>query len=98
MYGGEALCVDMGAHEYYINLVEIAPDSGKATLTWSSWLSGSGTTYSIFYSSDLVTWHVATDNVPSSGVETTSWTDDGYLTGLAPSLAPLRFYRVLENQ
>ncbi len=98
MYGGEALCVDMGAHEYYINLVEIAPDGGKATLTWSSWLSSSGTTYSIFYSSDLVTWHVATNNLPSAGVETTSWTDDGYLTGVAPSLAPLRFYRVLENQ
>ena len=33
----------------------------------------------------------------SSGNETTSWLDDGSLTGVPPSLAPRRFYRVLEN-
>ncbi len=28
---------------------------------------------------------------------TTSWTDDGSLTGVPPLLAPRRFYRLLEN-
>jgi len=28
---------------------------------------------------------------------TTSWTDDGSKTGVPPSLAPRRFYRILEN-
>jgi len=37
------------------------------------------------------------DNFLSSGNQTTSWTDDGSLTGLLPSLALRRFYRLLEN-
>jgi hypothetical protein len=84
---------DVGAYEYYINDVSLDP-AGPATLTWSSWAQRS---YSIFHSEDLVTWHLADGNVPSAGYMTTSWTDDGSLTGIPPSLVPRRFYRVLEN-
>jgi hypothetical protein len=94
MYGGKALTVDMGVHEFYINEVEPVPDTNEAILTWSSLADK---TYSIFYSDDLLTWQLIVENFPSVGDQTTSWTDDGSLTGLPPSLAPRRFYRVLEN-
>jgi hypothetical protein len=74
--------------------VEIRPAEGGFQLTWSSLANK---TYSIFYSEDLVTWHTAIENFPSSGDTTTFWIDDGSLTGLPPSLAPRRFYRILEN-
>ncbi len=48
-------------------------------------------------SDDLLAWHLAEERVSSAGNQTTFWTDDGSLTGVPPSLAPLRFYRVLEN-
>ncbi|MDP2897092.1 MAG: right-handed parallel beta-helix repeat-containing protein [bacterium] len=93
-YGGKSFNMDLGAYEYHIN--QLAPDAGadRATLTWSSWIE---CTYSIFYSDDLMTWHLAADNLPSAGVLTTSWTDDGSRTGIPPSLVRIRFYRVLEN-
>jgi len=89
--------VDMGAYEYYINRLCAGPVPGQLTLTWSSWQRR---TYSIFYSEDLLTWRLAEEAFaagPGPLVLTTSWTDDGSLTGLAPSLAPRRFYRLLEN-
>ncbi len=48
-------------------------------------------TYRIEYSNDLVTWPIATTNVPSAGTNTV-WTDDGTLTGGLPGNQ--RFYRV----
>jgi hypothetical protein len=94
-YGGiERYKVDMGAYEYYINDLEPGPGLEQTTLTWSSLADK---TYSIFYTDDLLTWHLADDNVPSFGNETTFWTDDGSLTGVPPCLARRRFYRVLEN-
>jgi len=92
MFGGKSLTVDMGAYEFYINRLEPIP--GRALLTWSSL---SGKTYSILYSHDLLNWHTAIDSFPSFGDTTTCWVDDGSLTGLPPSLAPNRFYRLLEN-
>ncbi len=94
MFGGKSLTVDMGAYEFYINRVAPVPGTDEAVFTWSSLADK---TYSIFYSPDLLTWHLVVENFPSAGNETSSWIDDGSLTGLPPSLAPLRFYRVLEN-
>ena len=84
----------MGAYEFYINKLHPVPGTNEAVFTWSSLADR---TYSIFYTDDLLNWHLAIANFPSSGNQTTSWTDDGSLTGIAPSLAPMRFYRVLEN-
>jgi hypothetical protein len=92
MFGGKSLTVDMGAYEFYINRLEPIP--GMAVLTWSSLEAN---TYSIFYTDDLFTWHLAIEDFPSFGNTTTSWLDDGTLTGLPPSLAAKRFYRILEN-
>ncbi len=95
LYGGKEREVDMGAYEYYINNVRAGPGSDEATLTWSS-LDNSF--YWIFHSDDLLTWHLAEGSVPSAGDTTTSWTDDGSLTGVPPSLVPRRFYRVCEKE
>jgi len=94
LYGGRSSTVDVGAYEFYINKVEPVPDTDEATFTWSSLADA---TYAIFTSDDLFTWHLAIDNFPSAGNQTTFWTDDGTLTGLPPSLVPRRFYRLLEN-
>ncbi len=94
VYGGKGFYVDIGAYEYYINRAEFNPAWGETTLTWSCW---PGTTYSIFFSRDLFTWHLADAHVPSAGIETTSWIDDGTRTGIPPSLVRIRFYRILEN-
>ena len=94
MFGGKSLTVDMGAYEFYINKLEPVPGTDEAMFTWSSLADK---TYSIFYTDDLFNWHVAIESLPSSGSTTTSWLDDGSLTGLAPLLAPKRFYRILEN-
>ena len=94
LYGGKAFEVDMGAYEFYINKLDPVPGTNEALFTWSSLADK---TYSIFYTDDLFNWHTAIANFPSSGNQTTSWTDDGSLTGVPPLLAPKRFYRLLEN-
>ncbi len=94
LFGGKSLTVDMGAYEFYINKVDPIPGTDEAMFTWSSLADK---TYSIFYTDDLFNWHTAIANFPSLGNQTTSWTDDGSLTGIPPLLAPQRFYRVLEN-
>jgi hypothetical protein len=96
LYGGRGYWCDpdMGAYEYCISEVRPGPNPDQSTFTWSSL---SDKTYSIFYSHDLLTWHLAIANSPSSGNTTTSWIDDGSLTGLPPSLVPRRFYRIVEN-
>jgi hypothetical protein len=95
VYGGKDFEVDMGAYEYHINRVCHGPLPGETTLTWSCTFEE---TYSVFYSDDLLTWHLADDSIgPSWDEVLLSWTDDGSNTGLPPSLAPRRFYRILEN-
>jgi hypothetical protein len=94
MFGGKSLTVDMGAYEFYVNKLEPVPGTSEALFTWSSL---EGKTYSIFYTDDLLTWHLAIAAFPSSGNQSTSWTDDGSRTGLPSLLAPRRFYRILEN-
>jgi len=94
MFGGKSLTVDMGAYEFYINKLEPTPGTNEAIFTWSSL---EGKTYSILYTDALFNWHTAIANFPSSGNQTTFWTDDGSLTGVPPLLAPRRFYRLLEN-
>jgi hypothetical protein len=63
-------------------------------LTWSSLADK---TYCVFYTDDLLIWDRADASVLSAGNTTTSWIDDGSLTGVPPSLLPRRFYRILEN-
>jgi len=94
MFGGNSLTVDIGAYEFYVNELKPFLGKNKAVLSWSSLADK---TYSIFCTDDLLTWHLAIANFPSSGNQTTSWTDDGSLTGIPPSLVPRRFYRLLEN-
>ncbi len=94
MFGGRSLTVDMGAYEFYLNDLTPGPTPDQTTFTWSSLADK---TYSIFYTDDLLTWRLAIESFPSSGNQTTSWIDDGSLTGLPPSLVPRRFYRTLEN-
>jgi hypothetical protein len=94
MFGGKGITVDMGAYEFYINKLDPVPGTNEAVFTWSCLADK---TYSIFYTDDLFNWHTAIADFPSSGNETTSWLDDGSLTGIPPSLAPKRFYRLLEN-
>jgi hypothetical protein len=94
MFGGKSLTVDMGAYEFYTNKLEAIPGRDETLFTWSSLANK---TYSIFYSEDLLTWHLAVSALPSSSSQTTSWLDDGSLTGVRPLLVPRRFYRVLEN-
>ncbi|MDP2898443.1 MAG: right-handed parallel beta-helix repeat-containing protein [bacterium] len=94
MFGGKSFTVDMGAYEFYINKLDPVPGTDETIFTWSSLANK---TYSIFYTDDLLNWDLAIENFPSSGNQTTSWLDDGSLTGLPPLLAPKRFYRLLEN-
>ncbi len=94
LYGGTNFAVDIGAHEYCVNHLAMGPAAGEATLTWSSLL---GKTYSVFYSDDLLTWHLVEPNVPSAGIETTSWLDDVTKTGVLLSETSRRFYRIHEN-
>jgi len=95
MFGGkETWRVDMGAYEYYINDLKPGPTEDQTTLTWSSLADRN---YCIFYSDDLLTWHLADAALLSAGDTTTSWIDDGSKTGLSPSLVPRRFYRIREN-
>jgi hypothetical protein len=66
-------------------------EDGEFTLTWSS---VSGVYYETYYTDDLVTWIRADGPIPSSGTETTSWTDDGSYTTPTPGEATNRCYRV----
>jgi hypothetical protein len=99
-YGGrhpdqpDLVYYDMGAHEYHINRITRGPLPGELTLTWSS--RGS-TAYAVYYTEDLVSWHLAADNVASDGHQTTSWIDRGSPFHLPPWTARRRFYRILEN-
>jgi len=91
MYGGKGLTADIGAYEYYINILSRAPD-GNAVLTWSSL---AGKTYSVLCSTDMLTWQTAAENVPSMGDTTTTWTDT-----TAPFLSPsvrIRYYVTVEK-
>jgi len=94
MYGGKSFTVDIGAYEFFYTGVQNGPGPDETTLVWSF---VPDKTYSIFYSSDLLTWHLAIASFPSSGNTTSSWIDDGTTTGVLPSLVPRRFYRLLEN-
>jgi len=90
MFGGKGLRVDMGAYERRAQPPRFQPLSGNFQLTWSSIKEK---TYSVFFSEDLTTWHLADDNVPGvSGIN--AWLDPiGW-----PPRVPVRFYRVMENE
>ncbi len=94
LYGGGSFTVDMGACEHVFIAIQVESYKGKMILTWSSIPDR---TYSILYSDDLLGWHVAEENILSTDTETTSWTDDGSMTGLPPWLIWQRFYRVREK-
>ena len=92
MFGGKSLTVDMGAHEYYINEIELDAES-NITMTWSSL---TGKTYAVYFSSDMMAWQLAAASVPSAGDTVTTWLDP-----TAPLVSPEvhgRYYRILENE
>jgi hypothetical protein len=90
MFGGKGLRVDMGAYEFRAESPGFEPLSGAFRLVWGS---RPGRTYSVFFSDDLDTWHLADDNVTSSGAFTL-WTEP---IGWPPTV-PIRVYRVMENE
>ncbi|HOY59020.1 MAG TPA: choice-of-anchor Q domain-containing protein [Verrucomicrobiota bacterium] len=90
LYGGRRFAVDMGAYEFSIARCEVAADRRYATLTWSS---RNGAYYSISWSTDLETWYSAAA-VRSTSDLTTTWIDDGSMTGGSPATVPWRFYRI----
>jgi len=49
--------------------------------------------YRVFYSETLLTWFPASGIITGDGT-TKVWTDDGGVTGTAPSVSPKRFYKV----
>ncbi len=90
LYGGKAKTptVDLGAYEYYINEIEVNGE-GQIILTWSS---RSATMYSVYCSSDMVTWELAAEFVPSKEDTVTKWVDLS-----APLVSPAvrgRYYKV----
>jgi len=92
MYGGKSLTVDMGAYEYHINEPE-ADGQGNVNLTWSSL---QGKTYSVYSSSDMMSWELVADDVISAGDTVTTWLDE-----TAPLLSPdvhRRYYRIEEKE
>ncbi|MDP2898437.1 MAG: choice-of-anchor Q domain-containing protein [bacterium] len=95
LFGGKSTTADMGAYEYYVNKVEASPTADQIILTWSSVAKKM---YSVLFSDDLIAWRPAADGLYSAGNQTTSWTDDGTLTGVPPQLVPHRFYRILHTQ
>lgn len=94
-YGGGdyGVVLDIGAYEYHINEVSPGPEEGEVALTWSY---HAGSSYTVLYSEDLLTWRVA-ERLPEQVKNLGTWVDDGSLTGIPPSLARNRFYRLLEN-
>ena len=83
-----------GANPTFWVHLDLGPTASQTTVTWSSLRDK---TYSIFYSHDLLTWHLADDIVSGTYYGATYWIDDGLETGAPPSLAPQRFYRIREN-
>ncbi len=65
---------------------------GNITLAWNSL---PGKTYSVYRSSDMLSWEIAEGSIPSTGDGVTTWVDPS-----APLLSPgvpKRFYRIGEN-
>ncbi len=67
------------------------PSTGNYTVCYPTL---SGRTYQVFYSTDLVTWNLASDSVAGDGT-VKCWTDDGTgATQTASNVAARRFYKV----
>jgi hypothetical protein len=86
VFGGRSRTLDMGAYEYVP--LTITKDALGVTLTWGS---VPGKTYEIYYAGDLLRYSLAHTVLAVGPV--TSWTDERLKT----VVAPLRFYRILEN-
>ncbi len=93
MYGGKSPTVDMGAYEFHIWPPTVASETGNPTLKWSTLADK---TYSIYHSSDMLTWELLEGAVASMGDTITTWTDPtpGFSTGEIRR----RYYKVLENE
>ncbi len=93
MFGGKSLTVDMGAYEFHMWPPSLDAPMGEVTLKWSSM---AGKTYSVYRSSDMLTWELAADSLPSMGDTFTTWLDP-----TVPSPSPgvrIRFYRIIEEE
>ncbi len=93
MYGGKSLTVDMGAYEFHIWPPAVDSHTGDLTLKWSVLFDK---TYSIYYSTDMLTWELLQGGLYSMGDTFTTWTDPtpGFSTGQLRR----RYYKVLENE
>jgi len=92
MFGGKSLTVDMGAYEFHIWPPAMNGQAAEVTLKWSSL---AGKTYSVYHSSNMVSWDVLADNILSAGNTVTTWVDS-----MGPVLPPgvrRRYYKITEN-
>ncbi len=81
---------------FNFNLINITQDlevTDDITITWGS---VSGLVYQIASKDDYAGTFSAIDTVTASAAST-SWTDDGTLTGLHPSVVQQRYYKVIQN-
>jgi hypothetical protein len=67
--------------------------AGDVTITWES---EAGLTYDVASKDDFADAFVVVDTVSASEAST-SWTDDGSLTGTHPTLVEERYYKVIEG-
>ena len=87
----QAAGTDAAVSASAMKVTSLARDGlGQITVQFQS---VAGKIYRIEYSTNLVTWPIATTNVPATGTNTT-WTDDGSLTGGINAQILKRFYRV----
>lgn len=92
LYGGKMLEVDIGAYEFHIWPPSLDPQTGDATVTWSSL---TGKTYCIYRSSDMLTWELSAEGIGSNGDTVTTWIDPG--AGLRSSGVLRRYYKATES-
>jgi hypothetical protein len=90
MFGGKSETVDMGAYEHWFISLSRAPDTQELQLRWSS---APEKTYTVFCSSDFLSWETADENVGSAG-SLTVWSEP---IGCPPAV-PVRFYTITANE
>lgn len=91
LFGGRSQTVDMGAYEFW--LAEVRLEQHSPVQPAVVWASSPGRAYTVLYSTDLLSWQVAAENVASGGA-TTAWFDP---IGWPPPV-PVRFYRITQNE
>ncbi len=76
-----------------VNIIQDWEVTGNVTITWES---VSGLEYQIA-SKDVYTGTFSVVDTVTGSAESTTWTDDGTLTGVDPSAVQQRYYKVSQN-